>query len=82
MSVSDLTCSKVSDALDSYWHQHHIAPTVREVMFLTGINSSSMVSLAYEKLAHRGEVRMLGKGRARAAIPAWVDDMFNKHQGD
>ena len=82
MSVSELTMQRVYDALNAYWRQHHVAPTIREVMLRTGINSSSMVRLAFSQLEEAGVVRVSqGKGRSRAAIPKWVDDLFDKAGG-
>jgi hypothetical protein len=60
----------VRSAIDRFWRENHYPPTVRDLMRMTGISSTSAVRYHLVKLA---DVRIAKRGRI---IPKWVDDVL------
>ena len=62
--------SAIKTAVDKFWEEHHYPPTIRDLMKMTGISSTSVAKYYMERVPG---VRFAEHGRI---IPLWVDDVF------
>ena len=51
---------KVLTAVQEYWRENAIQPTIRQVQSVTGINSTSTVRYHYQQLARHGAIKLIG----------------------
>lgn len=61
----------VRQELDRYWEEHCRPPTIRELMELCDINSTSHVKYHLDILCQMGRISL--KNGSRGAIPLWVE---------
>lgn len=59
-------------AIDNFWRKNHCPPTIRDIMDLSGIPSTSMVVKICKYLPG---IRCTETGKY---IPEWVDELFEK----
>ena len=58
----------VLQAVKGYWRLHGCGPSLRDLIYLTGISSQSVIASHLHKLAATGEIT-LAPGLARTARP-------------
>ncbi|MEG7697778.1 hypothetical protein U2181_15545, partial [Listeria monocytogenes] len=58
---------KVRGAIDKYWRENHHPPTLRDIMTICNINSTSHTRYIVQRFS---DVRIAKNGRI---IPEWVD---------
>jgi len=66
--------ARMRAAIDRFWMDNHYPPTIRDLMEIVGITSTSVASYYIKRLP---EVRQSEHGRI---IPQWVDGIFQSHQ--
>jgi hypothetical protein len=64
----------VKDAIDRFWIENHYPPTIRDLMEMTGVTSTSVMTYYIKRLP---EIRVAKYGRI---IPVWVDAVFAPQQ--
>lgn len=62
--------AKMKAAIDVFWRQNKYPPTLRDLMAIVGISSTSVCRYV---LRHIEGVRIAKNGRV---IPLWVDQLF------
>ena len=62
--------AKMKVAIDVFWRQNKYPPTLRDLMKIVGISSTSVCSYVLRKIEG---VRIAKNGRV---IPLWVDQLF------
>lgn len=70
----------VRQAIDQYWAINFRAPTLREIMTLANLSSTSSAAAYIDRLREEGY--LLGDLQdytARAAVPEWVVDAITAH---
>jgi DNA-binding FadR family transcriptional regulator len=84
--ATDENVKKVMDSLNDYWTMYYAPPSVRELMAMTCINSTSVVREALKQLAEDNKVVLAAKEqgtkyRSRDATPTWVIDAIRGYAG-
>ena len=65
-------------AVDDHWRTEYRPPTIREIMNMVGVNSSSVVAKVLRELASTDQLHMSGQdGDARRAVPLWIVRLVN-----
>lgn len=60
-------------AINEFWRERYRPPTVRQVMALSGLRSTSTTSRVLDDLEEQGMILKSGsKGESRVAVPLWV----------
>lgn len=65
--------------IDQYWHDHHYAPSLRDIVADCGISSTSVASYIVDKLEKAGHLTNQ-PGAARSIVPAWVHRALEDHR--
>ena len=54
MELENKTTKAIMDAIIDFWQKNHYSPSIREIMSMTGVNSTSLVRHHIRKLASVG----------------------------
>jgi len=66
--------SQVSDAIDKFWQDNHYPPTLRDLMGMTGITSTSFMRYITHRLPG---IRITAGGHP---VPDWVDQAIEREK--
>ena len=72
--MSGMYDNDIQDAIDEFWRENHCPPTVRVLMEMCDVSSTSVVYKALRRLARQGDI-VLRKARA---IPKWVSEAIEE----
>ena len=73
MNRNDAYRRNVLQAINEFWGEYYRPPTVREIMDLAGLRSTSTTSRVISELHEEGLIAMPGGGgKSRMPVPPWV----------
>lgn len=61
-------------AIDKYWREHYCSPSIRDVMQMTGVKSTSHMLYILDKLGGQGKILQPKRG----VTPVWVAEAIER----
>ena len=62
---------KIKNSIDSFWKKNKFSPTIRDIMEINGISSTSVTTYIL-----RNKIDGVRFARHGKVIPLWVDELF------